>query len=270
VVKAEDRQNTATIAGLGITHCSVGGCIAALRVRRVADDKVFIDEALSTATAISRFFGRKVAAKWRSTDEPVMHQRGAGRGTGAGWQAIANGRLAAHALGEDRLISAKIMRTAWHPRGMPDPPSPPVAAAMHDDATCYDVRAAERTLARSMNRARAGRGISKLRFDIHLGRVARKHTLEMIDHREPFHTAPIALGRRITRWSSLGENVGRGLTPRVLHRAFMASPTHRANILNPLFQYVGVGTKRHGGKLWVTVNFERLRDPGTTLNMPGC
>jgi putative cell wall-binding protein len=68
-----------------------------------------------------------------------------------------------------------------------------------------------------------------------------------------------------TNWLSLAENVGGGSTVTQLHSAFMASSTHKANILNPAFDHVGVGvTHPSGGSLWVTVDF--MDSGGATLN----
>ena len=48
----------------------------------------------------------------------------------------------------------------------------------------------------------------------------------------------------------------------------MQSPEHRANILYAPYRYVGIGVKvQSNGRMWVTVNFEEKRDPGTTLRM---
>jgi hypothetical protein len=53
----------------------------------------------------------------------------------------------------------------------------------------------------------------------------------------------------VTRWRTLGENVGMGETVSSLHRAFMHSRAHRKNI---------------------PVVFEGERDPGTKLPPPPC
>jgi hypothetical protein len=50
----------------------------------------------------------------------------------------------------------------------------------------------------------------------------------------------------------------------------MNSPDHRENILFSQYRHVGVGTRMHGGRMWVTVLFEAKTDPGTTLPMPTC
>jgi uncharacterized protein YkwD len=55
------------------------------------------------------------------------------------------------------------------------------------------------------------------------------------------------------RWGFLGENVAAGQpTPERAVAAWMASPTHRANLLNPEFTLLGVGQARGGvyGTYW--------------------
>ncbi len=42
-------------------------------------------------------------------------------------------------------------------------------------------------------------------------------------------------------WTRLGENVGRGPSIEAVHEAYMASTGHRANILDPNFNFVGSG-----------------------------
>jgi uncharacterized protein YkwD len=132
---------------------------------------------------------------------------------------------------------------------------------------CWTYKAKERKMAQKINRARSSRGLARLNLDRHLSRVARVHTNAMIESRTLFHTAN--LGRKVTRWNRLGENVGYGGTVKGLHRAFMRSSGHRANILGR-FRHIGVATRRAGGRLWTTVVFEHYRDPGTRLWMPSC
>ena len=86
----------------------------------------------------------------------------------------------------------------------------------------------------------------------------------------PLPQSAESLGRRVTRWRVLGENVGFGGDVRSLHKAFMESPAHRDNILFDRYRHVGVGVKRSGGLMWVTVVFEASKDPGTRLSMPSC
>lgn len=47
-------------------------------------------------------------------------------------------------------------------------------------------------------------------------------------------------------WWAVGENVGRGYSIEQVHEAFMASPSHRANILEPFWTHMGVGVAWNG------------------------
>ena len=59
-------------------------------------------------------------------------------------------------------------------------------------------------------------------------------------------------------WQAVGENVGEGPTIGDLDSAFMGSAEHRANILDPTYNDVGIGVARGDGVIWITVDF---RDP---------
>lgn len=109
-----------------------------------------------------------------------------------------------------------------------------------------------------------------LRLDPELSQAARKHTREMTSRNYLHHTSAAALRRRVTFWTLLGENVGVGNTVDSLQKAFIDSPSHRDNIVYPTFKYIGVGTQKAHGRLWVTFLFEAKENPGTTLRMPGC
>jgi hypothetical protein len=51
-------------------------------------------------------------------------------------------------------------------------------------------------------------------------------------------------------WRKLGENVGRGGSVDVLHQAFVNSPGHYANLVDPAFTHIGVGVVERNGTLW--------------------
>lgn len=53
----------------------------------------------------------------------------------------------------------------------------------------------------------------------------------------------------------VGENVGYGPDWRQVFAAFMNSPLHRANMLDPGLTEVGVGTARAGDRAWVVLVF---------------
>lgn len=142
----------------------------------------------------------------------------------------------------------------------------PVQAAR----TCWNHTDAERAFARKINRARAGHGVDRVAMDRHLSRVSRYHTREMLLAGSLFHTGFTKLRRRVTNEVSLGENIGYAGGVRRLFKLMMGSTAHRANILNPAWNYVGLGTSRKGGRLWVTMTFEARQNPGTRLSMPRC
>jgi hypothetical protein len=144
----------------------------------------------------------------------------------------------------------------------------PGSAGAQSGGWCWQPKPAERALARKMNRARDG--LRRLRLDPELSKVARAHSRAMTRRDLLFHSSGLQLKRRVTNWTLLGENVGYGSTVRSLHRAFMASPAHRANIRRREFRNVGVGVRRREGRVWVTVIFQSRADPGTTLSMPSC
>ena len=150
------------------------------------------------------------------------------------------------------------------------PVSSTVAVAGTGDNQCYRYRKAEKGFVKKINIARSAAGKVKLKLDPELSKVARVHAKAMARKGFIFHQSHSQLGGRVTRWSSLGENVGVGSTVTSLHTAFMNSPGHKANILYTSFRNVGVGTVRKNDRLWVVVVFESQLNPGTTLSMPSC
>jgi len=119
-----------------------------------------------------------------------------------------------------------------------------------------------------VNRERAARGLNQLTIDPMLVRVARAHSREMCDKRYFSHTSPtprlatpldryLAMAPR-PGWALIGENlfycsivdVARG------HRALMNSEGHRANILEPRYENIGIGEyKSAEGHYYVTQMF---------------
>ena len=52
-------------------------------------------------------------------------------------------------------------------------------------------------------------------------------------------------------WSYIAENVGYGSSVEDVHRQFMSSSAHRANVLDGRFTHLGVGVARGHGKTFV-------------------
>ena len=145
-----------------------------------------------------------------------------------------------------------------------------VSAAGTGDNQCWSTKRTERGFARKINGARGLKGVGRLTLDPELSKSARVHTWAMARQDRLYHTPSDTLRRRVTNWTMLGENVGYGSTVASLHEAFMNSPDHRDNVLYNSFRHVGIGVVKKGGRMWVTVIFEAVSDPGTTLPMPRC
>jgi uncharacterized protein YkwD len=106
-----------------------------------------------------------------------------------------------------------------------------------------------------LNRKRVARGMPKLRINRRLSRAARRHTRDMVRRRYFDHTSPRGTDMlaRIKRTGYLsgpyswtvGENIAWGASrrgsPREIVKAWMNSPGHRQNILNPAFRELGIG-----------------------------
>src|SRR4051812_14030548 len=70
-------------------------------------------------------------------------------------------------------------------------------------------------------------------------------------------------------WTKLGENVGEGGSVGAIQQAFINSPHHYENLVDPVYNYVGIGVVDSGGRIWVTVDFMQLNSaPATTAAAP--
>ena len=69
-----------------------------------------------------------------------------------------------------------------------------------------------------------------------------------------FHTSNLSNG--ITaNWVKLGENVGVGADVAVLFQAFVDSPTHYANLVDPRYTTIGVGVVVSGDRIFTAHRF---------------
>ncbi|MFY9587717.1 MAG: CAP domain-containing protein [Actinomycetota bacterium] len=112
---------------------------------------------------------------------------------------------------------------------------------------------AESCFISAINGARASAGRSRLIVKSDLTSAARRHSASMARDGRIYHSGN--LGSGISGWTSIGENVGSGPSCTSVHRAFMNSSAHRANILRGSFNEVGVGVAYKGDTLYVTEIF---------------
>ncbi len=121
--------------------------------------------------------------------------------------------------------------------------------------------ASEKQFVNLINQERAKRGIPPLQVDPRLTQAARKHTELMVQHHAVSHQfdgePPMETRFSNENLSSSQQAENVGLAPNVTaeHEGLMQSSDHRANILNPDYNVVGVCAVRSGGGLWVTQEF---------------
>jgi uncharacterized protein YkwD len=138
-------------------------------------------------------------------------------------------------------------------------------------AFCLPTRAqgsstpAERSLFEAMNHERKVHGLRALTWDEALATAARSHAHEMAKRQAVEHNFPGAptLPPRATkagaRFASISENVLQATNAKVAHSQFMHSASHKANILDPDVDSVGVGVAERGGELFVVQDFSKAK-----------
>jgi hypothetical protein len=111
------------------------------------------------------------------------------------------------------------------------------------------------------NASRASDGLPALALNAQLNAVAQAWANQLAAANVLSHNP--ALRGQVSDWSVLGENVGMAGDVPTVQAAFMASAPHRANILDPRYTQMGVGSATSiypscGCKvLWVVVDFRR-------------
>lgn len=120
---------------------------------------------------------------------------------------------------------------------------------------------------RLVNQVRGNAGLHPLTINSTLSAAARLKSTDMRNNNYFSHTSPIygtpeqLLQRFGVDYRSLGENIAGGQpTPKDVMRAWMNSPGHRANILDPEFTDIGVGYAK-GGSLrhyWTQIFIQNL------------
>ena len=109
-----------------------------------------------------------------------------------------------------------------------------------------------------VNDERALVGLPPLDMDVRLSEAAQLHSDDMGVNGYFSHTSQdgTTFDQRIvaagyTPWYALGENIAAGQnTPEWVMDAWMNSPGHRANILNPDFDHIGIGYVYVPGSPW--------------------
>jgi uncharacterized protein YkwD len=137
----------------------------------------------------------------------------------------------------------------------------PAAATTDIPFSDYD-SGAEQQLLDLANQARTQAGAPRLTLDVGLSRAARAHAEAMFAARELSHqfNGEPSLPQRLatataTQLDQEGENVALDFDAADGHRHLMLSPPHRANLLNPAYNVVGLGVVRGGDRLYIVQDF---------------
>ena len=122
---------------------------------------------------------------------------------------------------------------------------------------------AEQYLFQAANAERAQRGLPALRWDEALYRAAVNHAIEMarrgsISHRYPGEAELSQRGREAgAHFSVIAENVAEASTAVRIHDAWMNSPGHRENLLDPRVDSVAISVITRDGQLYAVQDFVR-------------
>lgn len=106
-----------------------------------------------------------------------------------------------------------------------------------------------------LNAVRAGSGLAPLDLVGDLEAAAREQSQRNAAAGQLAHNPSLLTD--VMNWGSIGENVGFGRSVDQIHDALVASPPHRANMLNGSYTQVGIGVVVSGGSIWVTQVFRR-------------
>ena len=126
----------------------------------------------------------------------------------------------------------------------------PEAVVLEGDASPGEAGnddAVEAALLEEINEERAEAGVPPVSRMPQLDEVARAHGVDMRDNGFVGHASPTTGGaaQRVAaagvRTGLVLENIGRGYGASEIHRGLVASPGHRANLLNPDVTHVGLG-----------------------------
>ncbi len=127
------------------------------------------------------------------------------------------------------------------------------------DTTSSSMNADEKEIFNLINKQRTNNGLTALKVDEEVQRVARIKAQDMVSNSYFSHTSPIygspfdMLKSFKISYKTAGENIAGNSNNNSAVEAWMNSSGHRANILNSSFNYTGIGvvTSTRYGKIYV-------------------
>jgi uncharacterized protein YkwD len=123
--------------------------------------------------------------------------------------------------------------------------------------------APEQALFAAANRERRARRLAPLKWSAALASAARGHAQRMARENRLSHKFPgeADLGTRVSRagvvYHAVAENVAQGPSASTIHAQWMKSSGHRANLLHPQMDSVGIAVVERKGQLFAVQNFSQ-------------
>jgi uncharacterized protein YkwD len=120
---------------------------------------------------------------------------------------------------------------------------------------------AEQYLLAAANEARAGQGLQPVHLDRVLTEASAFHAREMADHAgisHQFDGEPELAARGANagaHFSLISENVGEAPSSVIIHDLWMHSPGHRANLLDPNVDAIGISVVSRNNELYAVEDF---------------
>src|SRR5260221_3772860 len=117
------------------------------------------------------------------------------------------------------------------------------------------------TLFESANHERVAHGLAPLKWSATLAVAARQHALRMAAQNTLSHQlrGEPGMAERASqagaRFSSLAENVAEGPSAESIHKQWMNSPPHRANLLDAQLDSVGIAVAGRNGVMFAVEDF---------------
>jgi len=142
-------------------------------------------------------------------------------------------------------------------------------AAPASPAAARPSNSAEQMLYDAVNRERSALGLRQLQWDNALANAARLHTTLLATHDALSHRfdgeADLQTRLRMAgaSFSLVAENVAQAPDVSTLHIAWMNSAPHRANILDPQVDAIGIAIERRGEEYYATQDFAAVVAPMT-------
>ena len=121
----------------------------------------------------------------------------------------------------------------------------------------------EQALFEAANRERKAHGLAPFKWSAGLATAARTHALKMAQENTLSHQFPgeLDFAARVRRagvhFSGVAENVAQGPNAANIHTQWMNSPPHRANLLDPELDSLGIAVAERNGQFFAVQDFSQ-------------